>query len=294
MPSLQQRKGLYRATRRARALLVVSLIVAFMMVAPTQAHAHHKEGHESGQADEDGGQGNSPGQKGHTDKDDASDADGSQSSDDSGSTTSSSSSTSGSSSSGSSSSTSGSSTQSSPTHGCAQNDGIDDHAYDSTCDGAASGNGNDRAGGSARPCAGCVGAADNKNPPGQAPDASDHNNGYECDGNNGLGKGKDEQSRGNPAHTGCPPPTFGPPPPPPPPPGPPGPPRPPGPPGRPPEVLGRVVMPVPPAPQPVPDVRGGAILPVTGLAPSWYLRLSLLLMLLGLSCLLHPVRRGAR
>ncbi|HYI46392.1 MAG TPA: hypothetical protein VE174_13125 [Actinomycetota bacterium] len=43
-------------------------------------------------------------------------------------------------------------------------------------------------------CAGCVGNADNKNPPGQYP--GDHNNGYECDGNNGVGKG-------NPAHSGC-------------------------------------------------------------------------------------------
>jgi LPXTG-motif cell wall-anchored protein len=41
-----------------------------------------------------------------------------------------------------------------------------------------------------------VGAADNKNPKGQAPDGSDHNNGYECDGNHGIG-------RSNPAHTGC-------------------------------------------------------------------------------------------
>jgi hypothetical protein len=47
-----------------------------------------------------------------------------------------------------------------------------------------------------KPCAGCVGAADNKNPKGQFPDGSDHNNGYECDGNKGIGKG-------NPAHTGC-------------------------------------------------------------------------------------------
>jgi LPXTG-motif cell wall-anchored protein len=44
-----------------------------------------------------------------------------------------------------------------------------------------------------------VGKADNKNPKGQRPDASDHNNGYECDGNNGIAKG-------NPAHTACPPP----------------------------------------------------------------------------------------
>jgi LPXTG-motif cell wall-anchored protein len=47
-----------------------------------------------------------------------------------------------------------------------------------------------------KPCAGCVGKADNKNPKGQYPDGSDANNGYECDGNNGIGKS-------NPAHTGC-------------------------------------------------------------------------------------------
>jgi hypothetical protein len=43
---------------------------------------------------------------------------------------------------------------------------------------------------------GCVGNADDKNPRGQNPNGSDHNNGYECDGNNGVG-------RGNPAHTDC-------------------------------------------------------------------------------------------
>jgi hypothetical protein len=69
-------------------------------------------------------------------------------------------------------------------------------AYDSTCDGSASQNGQ----GGAQPCAGCVGNADDKNPPGQAPDGTDHNNGYECDGNNGIGKT-------NPAHTGCVPPS---------------------------------------------------------------------------------------
>src|SRR3954447_23790788 len=69
-------------------------------------------------------------------------------------------------------------------------------AYDSTCDGSPSlnGNGNGNAGG--KPCAGCVGNADDKNPPGQAPDGSDHNKGYECDSNHGVG-------RTNPAHTGC-------------------------------------------------------------------------------------------
>lgn len=51
-------------------------------------------------------------------------------------------------------------------------------------------------GGGGKPCAGCVGNADNKFPPGQAPNGSDHNNGYECDGNSGVGKT-------NPAHSGC-------------------------------------------------------------------------------------------
>jgi hypothetical protein len=69
-------------------------------------------------------------------------------------------------------------------------------AYCSTRDGSASGNGNGGGKAAGRPCAGCVGKADNKNPPGQRPDASDANNGYECDGNHGI-------ARTNPAHTGC-------------------------------------------------------------------------------------------
>src|SRR5437763_15761939 len=46
------------------------------------------------------------------------------------------------------------------------------------------------------PCAGCVGSADNKNPPGPMPSAAHTNAGYECDSNNGI-------AQGNPAHTGC-------------------------------------------------------------------------------------------
>ncbi|MGH2695190.1 MAG: hypothetical protein ACRDJJ_10320, partial [Actinomycetota bacterium] len=59
--------------------------------------------------------------------------------------------------------------------------------------------------GGGKPCAGCVGNADDKNPPGQEPGPSDGNSGYECENpnkdgnNNGIGKGN-----GNPAHTGCP------------------------------------------------------------------------------------------
>lgn len=68
-------------------------------------------------------------------------------------------------------------------------------AYCSTRDGSASGNGKGGAG-TGKPCAGCVGRADNKNPPGQHEDGSDRDNGYECDGNSGIG-------RTNPAHTGC-------------------------------------------------------------------------------------------
>jgi hypothetical protein len=47
-----------------------------------------------------------------------------------------------------------------------------------------------------QPAAGTVGKADAKNPPGQAPDGTDHNKGYECDGNQGVGKT-------NPSHSGC-------------------------------------------------------------------------------------------
>ena len=69
-------------------------------------------------------------------------------------------------------------------------------SYCSTTDGTPSGNGNGNGGGN-QPCAGCVGNADNENPSGQHHDGNDHNNGYECDGNNGVAKG-------NPAHSVCP------------------------------------------------------------------------------------------
>ena len=68
--------------------------------------------------------------------------------------------------------------------------------YDSTRDGSPSENGNGTGEANGKPCAGCVGKADNKNPPGQQPGGSDANSGYECDANHGVG-------RGNPAHTGC-------------------------------------------------------------------------------------------
>ena len=87
-------------------------------------------------------------------------------------------------------------------HG-ANNDGPD-NAYTSNCDGRDSDNGNDSGGSGGRPCAGCVGNADDKNPPGQATDDSDANSGYECDTNNGVGGKKSNPApAGNPAHTGC-------------------------------------------------------------------------------------------
>ena len=68
--------------------------------------------------------------------------------------------------------------------------------YCSTRDGSPSLNGNGNGKATGKPCAGCVGKADNKNPKGQKPNGSDHNAGYECDRNHGIG-------RSNPAHTGC-------------------------------------------------------------------------------------------
>ena len=68
--------------------------------------------------------------------------------------------------------------------------------YDPTCDGSPSLNGNGNGKATGKPCAGCVGNADAKNPPGQMPNGNDPNAGYECDRNNGVGKT-------NPAHTGC-------------------------------------------------------------------------------------------
>ena len=83
-----------------------------------------------------------------------------------------------------------------PTHGCDQANENDGDPYDSTCDGSPSENGKGEGNATGKPCAGCVGAADNKNPPGQMPNGSDPNSGYECDANQGVGKT-------NPAHTGC-------------------------------------------------------------------------------------------
>jgi hypothetical protein len=75
-------------------------------------------------------------------------------------------------------------------------DSASGNQYASTCDGSPSLNGNGDGKASGRPCAGCVGNADNKNPRGQRPNGTDANAGYECDSNRGVG-------RSNPAHTGC-------------------------------------------------------------------------------------------
>lgn len=86
-------------------------------------------------------------------------------------------------------------------------------SYDPNCDGGPSQNGNDGGRASGRPCEGCVGNADDKNPPGQAPDGTDGNSGYECDGNHGIGGENQphanhsplQRDRSNPAHTNnCP------------------------------------------------------------------------------------------
>jgi hypothetical protein len=69
--------------------------------------------------------------------------------------------------------------------------------YTNTCEPehlANNGNGGGLAVG--KPLAGTVGNADDKQPPGQFPDGTDNNNGYECDGNSGI-------ARENPAHTSC-------------------------------------------------------------------------------------------
>jgi hypothetical protein len=81
-------------------------------------------------------------------------------------------------------------------HGANPGSPSNPNPYRSTRNGSPSLNGNGIGQATGKPCAGCVGRADNKNPNGQQPGGSDHNNGYECDGNHGIG-------RTNPAHTGC-------------------------------------------------------------------------------------------
>ena len=68
--------------------------------------------------------------------------------------------------------------------------------YDPYGVGEPSGNGNGDGNATGKPCAGCVGNADGKNPPGQQPGPNDANKGYECDENAGI-------AQGNPAHSFC-------------------------------------------------------------------------------------------
>ena len=94
---------------------------------------------------------------------------------------------------------SGTKTECTPTHGSDTGNGANTSPgpYTNTCEPEHEpGNGSETGNATGQPCAGCVGNADDKQPPGQFPDGSDHNNGYECDGNQGVGKE-------NPAHTGC-------------------------------------------------------------------------------------------
>ncbi len=170
-------------------------------------------------------------------------------------------------------------------------------AYDPNCQGLASGNGQGGGNATGRPCAGCVGNADAKNPGaasgvGQMPDGSDRNRGYECDGNQGIGKT-------NPAHTGCvqaqaPPEPPGPPLTPPSvpdePSNPPRPPLGPVPPEQPTSVL-RMVLEAPSvSPSPIDRVPQAAQLPVTGMSLRWLFLMSVMLMVMGLA-MLYPSRR---
>jgi len=97
--------------------------------------------------------------------------------------------------------TSGSTDQHQPLSTADQNSGgangqCPSGAYCSTRDGSASANGKGDGKATGKPCAGCVGKADNKNPQGQKPNGTDANAGYECDRNQGIGQS-------NPAHTSC-------------------------------------------------------------------------------------------
>jgi hypothetical protein len=69
-----------------------------------------------------------------------------------------------------------------------------DGPYESVCPSGPSLNGNGKGNAVGKPCAGCVGSADDKQPQGQLPGGNDPNAGYECDRNHGVG-------RTNPAHT---------------------------------------------------------------------------------------------
>jgi LPXTG-motif cell wall-anchored protein len=162
-------------------VLLVALLAALFLAGP--AHAHHKADHAGGtqSSNENDGSSSSPSgsgaQKGGAKKKGGSS--GSGPSESSANTP-----------------APAGSQQGKPAQGCDQAEAGYTHNYASTCDGSPSENGEGGGKATGKPCAGCVGAADNKNPKGQFPDGSDANNGYECDGNKGIGKG-------NPAHTGC-------------------------------------------------------------------------------------------
>jgi hypothetical protein len=73
--------------------------------------------------------------------------------------------------------------------------------YNSTCETNPQPSQNGQGNTNTKHCAGCVGNADDKNPPGQEPGPQDPNRGYECDQpgdppNQGV-------AEGNPAHSGC-------------------------------------------------------------------------------------------
>ncbi len=197
-------------------LVVVAGVFALLLAASVPALAHHKDGHEQGppaeETEEESADESSSASS--SDEDEGSSSNGNGNGKDKKESSSSSQSDSSSTSSG-----SGSSQdryepdpppQDSPqaTKGprsCPDYSEESGGPYDhDNCDGSQGLHGN---GGNGK-CAGCTGKADDKSPGGQYP--GDHNNGYECDWNSGVGKG-------NPAHAKCKPPTGPPPPPPPPP-----------------------------------------------------------------------------
>ena len=80
----------------------------------------------------------------------------------------------------------------------------DDGAYGNNCDFGPSQNGNGDGAAVGKPCAGCVGNADDMNPGGQLPGPKNDNNaGYECDPQGAEDGGNAGVGVGNPAHTGC-------------------------------------------------------------------------------------------
>ena len=80
----------------------------------------------------------------------------------------------------------------------------DDGEYGNNCDFGPSPNGNGDGAAVGKPCAGCVGNADDMNPGGPLPGPKNDNNaGYECDPQGGEDGGNAGVGVGNPAHTGC-------------------------------------------------------------------------------------------